>query len=1305
MPMIYKRFTEKSAEEWRQIYKGLQLLEFLIKNGSERVIDDARSHMSLLKMLRQFHFIDQNGKDQGVNVRNRSKELTELLSDVDRIRGERKKARANRNKFGGVEGGAMSGGLSSGSRYGGFGSESAGYGGYSGGVYGDGGGFGGATSEFQDSSSRRDKFEEYDEYDEVASPARRKPESSSLGVRRDTQKPPPPKKKEPEVDILSFDADDIPPKTPPKDIATNGKRTASNPMDDGSASLQSGAAGEEDDFDDFQSATPSNQAPTPSIPGLSLPSNPPISIPSPTPLAAPKPVSGTQGANLNDLVGFNSISPTPSTTGITSPQASTFTTSPPPAPNAFTSPPPHSIQQQQQPVRSSGYRAAQPNYYTSVQVQSSATPSSSQSKPSLTSPSPSYPSTNKPSTGAKSSGDAFSSLWSTASSSAGIKKTNTAGSNAGPNLASMAKEKASQGIWGANATPAPMGSASKMIEGKGQRLRDDLLRYLIESYLLAPIVLVRFAGTRSGSYKASSHLFQSWQHAMSGHSGTFSPVSANGSEWSGISRYQNLEPSNYSSQPSHPRGNLATPPVSGSSTGIQGRLSNGMNRPPNAAPGNPSPPNSVARSSYGTSLSDHQRRKTLMMEEALSQHYSILKRYLASSLRDEKGNVRLNRARDKLLRLSPVQFQELSTDVYDELLRRQSAAGQQTNGPGQVSSYLQPRDNFHPKRNQARSKLSSLPPPRFRDLATDVFYELERRFPRFTGANVSRSGSPAPSIRGPPSRTGTPNGMRPGSRGQGPPGPGPGYGPPRNASLGSQVMAGLGIPGVGGPEDAYGRPTAKTFQSSTIIPNKSTLVEDDDDQTGPEDNDDGRSEFSRRRRDTGNTQRSVMMVNERDRKAITDLEAQIGDLQGKLERLESTVKDRDTEIDELRQAEDGKDQANREWANMRDSLESKLVGAQNLNKSLQSEIERVKSDQMTTERQLRSELDQMTRRGESGESEWKTRYEGLHKAHQDLQNELKQQQVTTGEVKQEAAGFLSEMKMLSERSNQTWEREEALMHQNQRLEEQMDEWKSRYARAKAQLRTLRTSSAPLQQADIKQLAKASNLIQEDGLVQDVHVTGFQVAIDELLRNARTDGPESVLVQVRQVVIAVRQITRDIGESSKEDAGPKTVQLKVKVSATANNLITASKNFAASKGLSPISLLDAAASHLTTAMVELIRIAKIHPSAEGDFDAEEEDNSIIAESPAAYYGIHHDRMSYGGESIYSSPSSPRPRNAFDDPVQMKQPYHQRNVSSRDGPPNGVKAPLQTKLGFGIREQEDEIEELKASQSPANPIRSY
>jgi len=84
MPAIYSRFMEKEARQWRQIYKvkdrlvtfasykadclqSLQLLEYLIKHGSERVVDDSRSHISTLKMLRNFHYIDEKGKDEGIN--------------------------------------------------------------------------------------------------------------------------------------------------------------------------------------------------------------------------------------------------------------------------------------------------------------------------------------------------------------------------------------------------------------------------------------------------------------------------------------------------------------------------------------------------------------------------------------------------------------------------------------------------------------------------------------------------------------------------------------------------------------------------------------------------------------------------------------------------------------------------------------------------------------------------------------------------------------------------------------------------------------------------------------------------------------------------------------------------------------------------------------------------------------------------------------------------------------------------------------------------------------------------------------
>ncbi|CAG8472956.1 8307_t:CDS:2 [Funneliformis caledonium] len=131
MPTIYKRFTEKEARQWRQIYKALQLLEYLVKHGSERVVDDARAHMATVKMMRNFCFVDEKGKDHGVNVRNRARELAELLGDIEKIRQERKKAKANRTKFTGVSSdtigyGGFSGSSGS-SQYGGFGNDSYGY--------------------------------------------------------------------------------------------------------------------------------------------------------------------------------------------------------------------------------------------------------------------------------------------------------------------------------------------------------------------------------------------------------------------------------------------------------------------------------------------------------------------------------------------------------------------------------------------------------------------------------------------------------------------------------------------------------------------------------------------------------------------------------------------------------------------------------------------------------------------------------------------------------------------------------------------------------------------------------------------------------------------------------------------------------------------------------------------------------------------------------------------------------------------------------------------------------------------------
>ncbi|KAK4129141.1 ENTH-domain-containing protein [Parathielavia appendiculata] len=441
MPMIYRRFTEKSAEEWRQIYKALQLLEYLIKHGSERVIDDARSHITLLKMLRQFHYIDQNGKDQGVNVRHRAKELAELLSDVERIRAERKKARANKGKFTAMQGG---GGFGSSSRYGGFGSDSgygggAGssstYGGFSGGVYGDGGGFGGQSDEYRGTqSSRADKFEEYDEFDEGERPSASIAAAKTRGTTeraRAKQTTEQPKKKEPEVDLFDF-----------AEPAASASPAAAT-MASGLASL-GGTTNDDDEFDDFQSATP---APQTAVLPTSLP--PPITSAAPgMPLAAPKPVSAPQQANLSGMVAMSSISPPPSSTSSPAGNFSAFST---PLTASTLSP-------AAQAPKPAGYQAAAPNYFSSVQ-QPAASSTLGGAKAT------SGPASAKPVAG----GDAFGALWSQAS--VGIKKNTQTGP--GPAINQLAKEKSSAGIWGAPApsTTNTSGTGSKPL-GNGL---DDLL--------------------------------------------------------------------------------------------------------------------------------------------------------------------------------------------------------------------------------------------------------------------------------------------------------------------------------------------------------------------------------------------------------------------------------------------------------------------------------------------------------------------------------------------------------------------------------------------------------------------------------------------------------------------------------------------------------------------------------------------------------------------------------------------------------------------------------------------------------------
>ncbi|KAJ7070318.1 hypothetical protein B0H15DRAFT_870903 [Mycena belliarum] len=93
MEMLDKRLNDK-GKNWRHVFKSLTLLDYLLHQGSENVIIYFKDNLYVIKTLKEFQFVDEDGKDQGGNVRAKAKDITSLLQDEGRLRTERR-ARAS----------------------------------------------------------------------------------------------------------------------------------------------------------------------------------------------------------------------------------------------------------------------------------------------------------------------------------------------------------------------------------------------------------------------------------------------------------------------------------------------------------------------------------------------------------------------------------------------------------------------------------------------------------------------------------------------------------------------------------------------------------------------------------------------------------------------------------------------------------------------------------------------------------------------------------------------------------------------------------------------------------------------------------------------------------------------------------------------------------------------------------------------------------------------------------------------------------------------------------------------------------
>jgi epsin len=64
MDMLEKRLNSKN---WRHIHKALKVLDYLLHEGSYRVVIWAMKNKHIVQTLREFQHVESDGRDQGAN--------------------------------------------------------------------------------------------------------------------------------------------------------------------------------------------------------------------------------------------------------------------------------------------------------------------------------------------------------------------------------------------------------------------------------------------------------------------------------------------------------------------------------------------------------------------------------------------------------------------------------------------------------------------------------------------------------------------------------------------------------------------------------------------------------------------------------------------------------------------------------------------------------------------------------------------------------------------------------------------------------------------------------------------------------------------------------------------------------------------------------------------------------------------------------------------------------------------------------------------------------------------------------------
>lgn len=70
--MLDKRLNDK-GKNWRHVLKSLKVLDYCLHEGSELVVTWARKNIYIIKTLREFIYLDEEGRDVGASSKSTAK--------------------------------------------------------------------------------------------------------------------------------------------------------------------------------------------------------------------------------------------------------------------------------------------------------------------------------------------------------------------------------------------------------------------------------------------------------------------------------------------------------------------------------------------------------------------------------------------------------------------------------------------------------------------------------------------------------------------------------------------------------------------------------------------------------------------------------------------------------------------------------------------------------------------------------------------------------------------------------------------------------------------------------------------------------------------------------------------------------------------------------------------------------------------------------------------------------------------------------------------------------------------------------